>query len=537
MNGTLQPKLRAIAYMRKSTRDQQENSIFNQRKAIDAFAERHEIQIVKYLIDDGISGLTMEKRNAFKELINDYVIGRKVDFRIILVLDVTRWGRFQDIDQSAHLEYICRQNGKEIIYVTESFKNDNSIMDTVIKSIKRAMAAEYSKNLGDKVLAGSLTIAAQGYRVGGMPPYGYSRMRLDQQRQPVGVMQDGERKAIANERVTLVPGDASEVDAVRDIFRLFTEKQILEGEIAIQLNQKKIHAPGGGQWTENSIRIILKNEIYTGTNLYNRFTQRLHNPTRKNPRQAWVVVPGAFEAIVSTEMFVKTQQLFQERNPRYTDQEIIQKLHDLFEQHGRLSGLIIESLPELPSLSAIRHRFGSLINAYRLIGFDPPHDYRFIELKELIEEIELNLINTLTENLIKMGLNVVDHGSHFTINDQLNIHVVASSVRNSRGRKQWVYKLDRKHAIDITVAIRLADDDGAIQDYYFFPMMAMEVDRLFVAWTNGVYLDAFRFDDLLYFYDLFGNVDKVTTADDEEETNTDSFDYNPNPEFNHAPNC
>ena len=128
-------KLRAAAYLRKSTRDQQENSIFNQRKAIDAFAEGHEINVAKYFIDDGISGLTMEKGKAFKELINDYVVDGKMDFSLILVLDVTRWSRFQDIDESAHLEYICRKHGKEIIYITEAFKNDNSIMDAVIKSI------------------------------------------------------------------------------------------------------------------------------------------------------------------------------------------------------------------------------------------------------------------------------------------------------------------------------------------------------------------------------------------------------------------
>ena len=64
----MKPKLRAVAYMRKSTRDQQENSIFNQRKAIDSFAERQDISIIKYFTDDGISGLTMEKRNAFKTI-------------------------------------------------------------------------------------------------------------------------------------------------------------------------------------------------------------------------------------------------------------------------------------------------------------------------------------------------------------------------------------------------------------------------------------------------------------------------------------
>lgn len=509
MNPITPPKLRAVAYMRKSTRDQQENSIYNQRLAIDAFAQRHEIQIVKYLTDDGISGLTMEKRDAFKELINDYVIGGKVDFRIILVLDVTRWGRFQDIDQSAHLEYICRQHGKEIIFVTESFKNDNSIMDTVIKSIKRAMAAEYSKNLGDKVLAGSLTIAKQGYRLGGMPPYGFERMRLDQQRNPVGILHDGERKAIANERIKLVPGDNAEVETVRDIFQLFAERKLKEGEIAVQLNHRNVPSPGGKIWTEDSIRVILRNEIYTGANLYNRVSGRLHGPSHKNPRSSWIVVPGAFEALVQQELFEKAQLLINERNPKLTDQELLERLKVLFELHGKLTGLIIEAAQGLPSSSTIAKRFGTLINAYRLIGYDPGHDYRFLELRELVDELESSLASKLIENLERMGLKVLDHGTHFSINEQINISVIGSSVRNRDGRKQWVYRFDRERKIDITVAVRLADDDGSIQDYYFFPMIAMEMEKLMVSWTNGVYLDAFRFDDLLYFYDLFGDAGVV----------------------------
>jgi DNA mismatch repair ATPase MutS len=34
-------------------------------------------------------------------------------------------------------------------------------------------------------------------------------------------------------------------------------------------------------------------------------------------------------------------------------------------------------------------------------------------------------------------------------------------------------------------------------------MIAMEMERLFVNWANGIYLDTFRFSDLGYFYNLF----------------------------------
>jgi DNA invertase Pin-like site-specific DNA recombinase len=536
MNGVKNTKLRAVAYLRKSTRDQQENSIFNQRKAIDAFAERHDISIVKYLVDDGISGLTMEKRDAFKELINEYVIAGKMEFTIILVLDVTRWGRFQDIDESAHLEYVCRKNGKEIIYITEAFKNDNSIMDAVIKSIKRAMAAEYSKNLGDKVLAGSLTIASQGFRLGGTAPYGFERMRLDQDRNPAGVLKDGQRKAIANERVTLTPGDIVEVKTIKTIFTAFTEKQIHEAKIAVMLNQRNIPSPGGGNWKENTIRVILKNEIYTGAQVYNRTSQRLNGPTHRNPRKDWVIAPGSFEALVSEDAFTQAQKILHQRNPRFTDQELIDKLQELFKVHGKLSGIIIEAAEDLPSSGTISKRFGSLVNAYKLVGYVPPQDFRFLELKEIVRDIESSLLNKVIDNLEQLGMHVVDHGSHFRINDQLNIRIAASSIRNKSGRKRWAYRFDRSQSVDITIAVRLANDDGKIQDFYCFPMIAMETDKLFVSWTNGVYLDVFRFDDLTYFYDLFGDVSTVNNQSNSEENNAqDTGNTDLNDQNNQSP--
>ncbi len=509
LSATGTPPLHAVAYLRKSTREMQENSIYNQQLAIDKFAQHHNIKIVKYFIDDGISGLTMQKRDAFKELINDYVVGGKDHFSIILVLDVTRWGRFQDIDESAHLEFLCRKHGKEIIYVTEEFKNDNSIMDSLIKALKRAMAAEYSKNLSDKVLAGSLTIAKQGFRVGAPAPYGYERMRLDQQRNPVGILRDGERKAIANERVTLVPGSPEETETIRHIFSAFTERGLREGKIAVELNERKVPSPGGGEWSENTIRVLLRDETYTGTLRYNRTSSRLHGPTKKNPRDRWVLVPQAFEAIVSPDTFVQAQQIFQERHPVWNDQDIILRLQELFQKHGKLTGLIIESTPEMPSTTILKKRFGSLFNAYKLVGYVPPYDIRFFELKDMVKSIEEKLWQDVLAALNEMGLTVVDHGTHLCLNEQLNIQLMASSIRNNNGKKRWAYRFDHQVDIDLTLAVRLADDEGNILDFYCFPTIAMETEKLFVSWSNGIYIDAFRFDTLIDVYDLFGDTDRI----------------------------
>ena len=76
------------------------------------------------------------------------------DFSSILVYDVSRWGRFQDTDESAYYEFICREGGISVHYCAGQFKNDGSIGTAIIKSIKRAMAGEYSRELSVKVFAG-----------------------------------------------------------------------------------------------------------------------------------------------------------------------------------------------------------------------------------------------------------------------------------------------------------------------------------------------------------------------------------------------
>ena len=39
---------------------------------------------------------------------------------------MSRWGRFQDADESAYYEYICRRANVGVQYCAEQFENDGS---------------------------------------------------------------------------------------------------------------------------------------------------------------------------------------------------------------------------------------------------------------------------------------------------------------------------------------------------------------------------------------------------------------------------
>src|SRR5258708_13073410 len=88
--------LRAAEYVRMSNEHQQ-FATENQRDKIKEYATRRSIEIVRTYADEGKSGLRIDGRLALQRLIKDVENGL-ADFKVILVYDVSRWGRFQDAD-------------------------------------------------------------------------------------------------------------------------------------------------------------------------------------------------------------------------------------------------------------------------------------------------------------------------------------------------------------------------------------------------------------------------------------------------------
>ena len=171
------PPTRAAQYIRMST-DHQRYSLDNQRAAIRAYAAHRGIEVVRSYEDPGRSGLTLKRRDALQQLLHD-VLSEDPGFDVILVYDVSRWGRFQDTDESAYYEFHCRHAGIEIRYCGELFENDGSMSSTIFKSLKRAMAAEYSRELSSKVFAGQRHLVELGFWQGGNPGFGLRRMMCD----------------------------------------------------------------------------------------------------------------------------------------------------------------------------------------------------------------------------------------------------------------------------------------------------------------------------------------------------------------------
>lgn len=497
-------RIRAAQYVRMST-EHQKYSTENQADIIAQYADRRGFEIVKTYEDSGKSGLRLEGREALQRLIADVRNGL-ADFAAILVYDVSRWGRFQDADQSAYYEFICREAGISVQYCAEQFENDGSLSATIIKSMKRAMAGEYSRELSAKVFTGQCRLIRMGFRQGGTAGFGLRRQLLDEHRMPKAELRHGEHKSLQTDRVILTPGPPEEVELVRRLYRMFVVQRRSESEIAATLNGEGIFGDLGRPWTRGTVHQILTNEKYIGNNVYNRVSFKLKAKRVTNPPDMWVRSDGAFEPVVEADFFEAAQRIIQDRSRRFSDQELLERLSALLNEKGWLSGLVIDEIESMPSSSTFRYRFGSLVRAYHLVGYAPSRDYRYIETNRALRALHPDIVAKVIADVESAGGLV----QHDPLNDLLTINeefcasvVIVRCQTTAAGSIRWKIRLDCGLRPDITIAARMGSDNLEVRDYYLLPWLDVGSEpSLRLAPENGILLDAYRFDNLDAFFDL-----------------------------------
>ena len=212
------PLIPAAQYVRMSD-EAQHYSIENQKTAIQEYAACHRFLIVKTYADAGKSGVIAKNRPALRELLKDVVSGN-TEYKAILVYDVSRWGRFPNNDEAAHYEFLCSSSGIPLHYCAEPFTNDGTASSSLLKALKRSMAAEFSRELGEKVFRGKTRLVQLGFWVGGAAGYGYRRLMVSADGQRKQLLKHGEHKSLTTDRVVLVLGPCVEVERVREIFSM-----------------------------------------------------------------------------------------------------------------------------------------------------------------------------------------------------------------------------------------------------------------------------------------------------------------------------
>jgi DNA invertase Pin-like site-specific DNA recombinase len=493
----------AAVYVRMSTEHQQ-YSTSNQMDVIREYAKKRGLEIVKIFSDDGKSGLNLGGRGSLIQMIQEVYDGR-AEYGRILVYDVSRWGRFQDPDESAALEYMCRQQEVPVHYCAEQFENDGTAISSIVKGIKRTMAAEYSRELSTKVFQGACRLVKLGFRQGGAAGFGLRRVLLDQSGEKKAMLKMGEQKSIQTDRVVLVAGPDEEIKVVRRIYREFITDGKIESEIAAGLNAQGILTDYGRAWNRGTVHQVLTNEKYIGNNVYSRTSCKLKKKHVNNPPEEWIRAKGVYAGIIVEELFMRAREMILARSRKYTDEEMLEQLRAVLCKHGRISGILIDETDGLPSSTAFSHRFGTLVNAYRLIGYDPGIDFSFIEENRRLRKRHPEIVAEVVQKITALGAHAAWNleTELLDVNHEMRVSIVlCRHTQTGAGSSRWLIRLDASARPDITVAVRMDAANEGIRDYYVLPAIDMTWENLRVAEANGIYLDTYRCDTLDYFFGM-----------------------------------
>lgn len=444
--------------------EHQKYSLDNQATAIRQYASAQGFEVVRSYADSGKSGLVLKHRRGLAQLLSD-VVGGPQPYKVILVYDVSRWGRFQDADEAAYYEFLCKSSGIPVHYCAETFINDAAMPNVVMKALKRVMAAEYSRDLSCKVYEGEKRISELGFRVGGIAGYGLRRMLCAEDGTPKQLLKFGERKNVLTDRVKLVPGPKEEVSCVREIYQMVIHERRTLQQIADELNSRGI-SYFGRRWVVSSVQGVVRNPKYTGCNVWGRFAKKLGGRAIPQPERCWTTKKLAFEPLVDEATFTAAQQAL---NRFKSNEELLACLRSLLVTEGWLGKRLIVTRRGFPCVDTYVARFGSLVKAYELIGYDRSRRHKTAEmvrrLRQLREETVKKLLCLFPTQVCLMQKNA-QHRPVLRLGRGLKMWIVVCQATTTRkGERRWLLP-SRVKRDELTLLCRCNATNTGLQDYY-----------------------------------------------------------------------
>ena len=285
---------RVVLYRRVSTTDQKEqgNSLNTQRDSLRAFAEKHEMEVVREYQED-FSAKNFD-RPAFTDLMNYVALNRKkIDYVLI-----TNWDRFSR-----------KLNGA--LNVIETLKELGVIVNSISQWINPENPQEYMLQVMYLTMS-EVDNMQKSIKVKEGMRQGLLEGRVN--KAPVGYMSGRDPN---NPNKHLIQVDPIKGPLMRDLF----EEYALGVTPQSELMKKRKYAPL--KLKMNNLSTQLKNVVYSG---------RVFVKADKDvPHQ---IVDGLHEALISVEIFNKAQRVI-DRNKKYSHKQ--NKINDKLPLRGHLS--------------------------------------------------------------------------------------------------------------------------------------------------------------------------------------------------------
>lgn len=278
-------KKRCFGYVRVSTEEQREYSPDSQIRLLEAYADKHEMTILRFFQDLGISGRTAEKRPQFQEMI---LQAQQGECDAILVWKYSRFARNQE--ESVLYKSLLRKRGVEVISISEELPQD-WLASRLVESIYEIMDEQYSRNLSLEVRRGMEQKALKGGYNGPLP---------------MGYVKQSDPK---------LPPCPEETYA-RIVQRIFSEFLSGRGpsQIAAGLNEDGLRTKRGRPFDNRLVCYVLQNPFYAGYVRFNHF-HRKTGTYETHP----ILTKAAHPPLIDEDAFQQVQRRLQRPDSRRKD--------------------------------------------------------------------------------------------------------------------------------------------------------------------------------------------------------------------------
>ncbi|MBQ7104400.1 MAG: recombinase family protein [Bacilli bacterium] len=231
-------RLRVTFYSRVSTdHNEQKNSLSNQSEHFKKIIKANRNwEYVEGYVDDGITGMSVQKRDSFKRMIID---SKNNKFDLIITKEISRFSR-NTLDSIKYTRELLN-NGVAVLFYND---NINTIFpDSELRlTIMASMAQDEVRRLSERVKFGMKRAQEKGVMLGNNQIYGY---KINKEQDKLIVLED-------------------EAKVIKKIFNMYIEKNLSFNKISKVLNKENIKTKFEKKWNPSQISRIITNPKYKG---------------------------------------------------------------------------------------------------------------------------------------------------------------------------------------------------------------------------------------------------------------------------------
>lgn len=286
--------LRVCFYARVSTDSEvQLNSLDNQLEYYMNYIKSNpNWEYIDGYVDEGISGVRVEKRNAFKRMIKDATSNK---FDLIITKEVSRFAR--DLEDSIHYIRELKAANVGIFFENQNLNTFDSNSELIL-NIMFNLAQDESRKLSSRVKFGHRQSIEKGHVLGSSNIIGYKKDKC---------------KLIIVE---------SEAKFIKKLFELYATGEYGFYKLSKKLGSLGYYNKKGNLYDKDSLKRMIRNPKYKGyyrgmTTETIDYRTKKRNKIAKENQVIYKCIDGSIPAIVSEELWECANNILEARTKSY----------------------------------------------------------------------------------------------------------------------------------------------------------------------------------------------------------------------------